>query len=82
MLETHRRKIDPRIVKVLAAVVIGLSVGTMVPPKAVLLPAVGAVPGLLVGGLGLVAGAALFQWGPRLVGVADCGCTGDCGCSA
>lgn len=72
---------NPRTVKFAAAVVIGLSVGTLAPPEPVALPVVGPTPGLAVGGVGLVAGGALYQWGPTLVGSPDCGCTGDCGCS-
>ncbi len=65
----------------IAGVVVGLSVGTLVPPEPVSVPAVGTVSGIAVGGLGLVAGAILFLRGPDAIGASDCGCSGDCGCS-
>ena len=68
-------------VKLVAGVVVGLSVGTLVAPEPVTIPAVGLVSGVAVGGLGLVVGAALYRQGPAVVGASECGCSGDCGCS-
>lgn len=59
----------------------GLSVGTLVAPEPVSMPAVGTVSGIAVGGLGLVAGAMLFLRGPDAIGASECGCSGECGCS-
>lgn len=75
-----RTPAGPKVLKVTAAVVIGLSVGALVPPDAVRFPVVGAVPGLLAGGVGLLVGLVLYRWMPRLL-TPDCGCAGDCGCS-
>ena len=72
--------VSPKAVKVVAAVVVGLSVGTLLPPDPVVLPFVGRVSGLLVGGCGLVAGGVLYLRAPRLVGSSDCDCSGECGC--
>ena len=70
-----------RAIKLVAGVVVGVSIGTSVPPEPVSLPAVGAVSGVAVGGLGLVAGAVLYLRGPDALTSSDCGCSGDCGCS-
>ena len=80
---TLRRKgfVNPRIVKVVAAIVVGLSIGTLVPPEPVVVPVVGTVSGIVVGGVGLVTGTALYLWVPGLVGTSECGCSGDCECS-
>jgi len=83
-MHIHRRTLlSPKLVKIIAAIIVGLSIGTAVPPEPILLPVVGAVPGLAVGTIGLLAGAALYLRGPTFVGSpeSDCGCTGDCGCS-
>lgn len=72
---------SPKTVKVVAAVLVGLGVGTLTSAEPVSLPVVGPTSALAVGGVGLAAGAVLYQWGPNLVGSPDCGCTGDCGCS-
>lgn len=64
--------------KILAAVVVGLSIGTLLPPDPVVLPVVGSVSGVLVGGIGLVVGGVLYA---QLSGTSDCGCSGDCDCS-
>lgn len=74
------RAVNPKFVKVVAAVVVGLSLGTLVPPDPVTLPGVGTVSGILVGSAGLGSGAILYLWLPRVVGT-DCGCSGDCSCS-
>lgn len=73
--------VSPKIVKVVAAIVVGLSIGTLVPPDAVLLPVVGPMSGIVVGGIGLITGTVLYLWVPALVSPSACGCTGDCGCS-
>lgn len=72
---------NPRAVKVVAAVVLGLSLGTLVPPEPVTLPAVGTVPGVAAGGIGLAVGAVLYLWVPGWLGASGCGCDGDCDCS-
>jgi hypothetical protein len=71
---------SPKLVKMVAAVVVGLSIGTLLPPEPVAVPGVGPVPGLAVGGVGLLAGAVLYLKGPALVGT-GCGCATDCGCA-
>lgn len=73
--------LTPRIVKMIAAVVVGLSVGAMLPPEPVSVPAVGTVSGLIVGGVGVLSGSVLYVQGADLVGSSGCGCSGDCGCS-
>ncbi len=73
--------VSPKLVKVVAAIIVGLSIGALVPPDAILLPVVGPVSGIIVGGIGLVTGALLYLWVPNLVHQSGCGCAGDCGCS-
>lgn len=73
--------VSPKVVKVVAAIIVGLSVGTLVPPEPVVFPAIGAVSGVAVGGVGLVAGVVLYVWVPTLVSSSECGCAGECGCS-
>lgn len=68
----------PWLGKLLAAVVVGLGIGTLVPPDPVTVPAVGTVSGLLVGGGAVVAGGGLYLWIQRSTGRCDCG--GACGC--
>lgn len=81
MVSRRRTALTPKIVKVAAAVLVGLNVGTLVPPSPVTLPVAGEVSGVLVGATGLATGAALYRFGPGLLGSTDCGCAGDCGCS-
>lgn len=64
-----------------AGLLVGLGVGALVPPEPVTVPAVGPMPGIAVGSLGLVVGGALYLRGPSIVGASGCGCSGDCGCS-
>lgn len=73
--------VTPKVVKVVAAVVVGLSVGALLPPEPVSVPLLGPVPAVAVGGVGLVVGAVLYLRVPDLVGVKGCGCTGDCDCA-
>jgi len=73
--------IRPKLVKVVAAIVIGLSIGTLVPPDAVMLPVLGRVSGIVVGAVGLLAGTLLYRRAPDLTGTANCGCSGECGCA-
>lgn len=61
--------------KLIAGLVLGLSLGTLVQPDPMTVPAVGAVPSAVVGGLGLVVGAVLYTQIPS-----GCDCGGDCGC--
>lgn len=81
MNSRRRAVVSPKALKVAAAVVVGLSVGTLVSSDPVALPVVGTASGLLVGGVGLLAGGVLYYWVPGLVASPDCGCSGDCGCS-
>jgi|GEM_PF-5442075 len=76
-----RSPVSPKMVKVGAAVIIGVSLGTVLGGETVLVPGIGAVPGVVGGGVGALAGAALYRWGPPVVGGGTCDCTGDCGCS-
>lgn len=73
--------VSPKVVKFVAAVVIGLSVGTMLSPEPMALPAVGQVPSVAVGAIGLVLGSLLFSEVPRHLQSTGCGCGDDCGCS-
>jgi hypothetical protein len=65
-------------VKLVAAVVVGLGVGTSL-KASVALPAVGAVPGFVPGGLAVLVGAVAYTQAPG--SAAGCGCDGDCDCS-
>lgn len=60
--------------KLVAAIIVGLSIGTLVSPEPVTFPVVGTVSGIIVGAIGLVTGAVLYTQIP------GCGCSGDCGC--
>lgn len=71
----------PKLVKFAAAVLVGLGVGTLVTPLPVGLPVIGETSGVLVGPAGLTTGVVLYRFGPGVVGGADCGCAGECGCS-
>lgn len=62
-----------------AAVVVGLGLGTLVPPDPVSVPLVGRVPGVVAGGVGLVTGGGAFALLKRSSG-SGCGCSGDCEC--
>jgi hypothetical protein len=66
-----------RTVKLLAAVVVGFSVGTLLSFDPVTLPFLGTTSGLLVGGVGLVVGGGLFLRARKSAG---CDCSGDCRC--
>ena len=65
----------PAVGKLLAAALVGLGVGTLLSPAPVAVPLVGTVPGVAVGGVGLVTGGLLYAQMP------SCGCSGDCDCS-
>jgi hypothetical protein len=67
-----------KLAKFAAAAVAGLGVGTLLSPSPVSAPAIGTVPGLVLGGVALLAGVALYTQAGRLG--PDCGCGGDCGC--
>lgn len=73
--------VSPKLIKVLAAVVIGLSVGAVLPPNPAAIDAIGTIPGVLVSGAGVIGGAIIYVKAPDLVGAKSCGCTGECGCS-
>lgn len=66
-----------RIAKLLGAVLVGFSVGTLLSFEPVALPVVGSVPALLAGGVGILVGGGIFL---RARKSSDCGCSGDCGC--
>lgn len=67
-----------RLGKVLAGIVMGLSIGTLLPPEPVSLPAIGSVSGVLVGIAGLLVGTGLFLLIQR--SSSACGCGEGCGC--
>lgn len=73
--------INPKLVKILAAIIVGVSISTLLSWTPVSVPGVGLVPGYLLGGVGLIAGGAIYQWVPPLMGTSGCGCEGNCGCS-
>lgn len=56
----HTGNVNPKLVKVVAAVIMGLSIGTLIPPEPVIVPAIGVVPGLVAGSIGFVTGAVLY----------------------
>lgn len=61
-----------------AAIVVGFSLTSLVPPDPVTLPLVGEVSAFLASGVGLVAGGWLYA-ATRYTGD-DCGCGGNCNC--
>jgi hypothetical protein len=70
-------------VKMAAAVVVGLGIGTAL-NGTVAVPGLGAVPGLAIGAVGVLAGGVLYTQAPTIAPgstAAGCGCEGDCGCS-
>ncbi|QSX00219.1 hypothetical protein [Haloterrigena alkaliphila] len=66
----------PRLGKFVAAVIVGLGIGTLVAPEPVTVPTVGAVPGLLAGSAAIAVGTGLYLWIKRTT--AGCGCGGGC----
>lgn len=72
--------VSPRAVKLAAAVVIGLSLGGLVPPNPSLLQWLGPVTGAIAGGLGAGLGVLVYTRVPRRLAAVDCGCGDDCGC--
>jgi len=80
MLEYRNALSSAKLFRVLAAILVGLGVGTLLSPEPVSVPVVGTISGLVVGGVGLVVGPTLYLAVPKLVGP-DCGCAGDCGCA-
>ncbi|WP_126662168.1 hypothetical protein [Haloterrigena salifodinae] len=64
--------------KFLAAVVVGLGIGTLVSPEPVAVPVVGTVSRLLVGSGAVVVGSGLYLWIRRSTGGRGCG--DSCGC--
>ncbi len=72
---------SPKVVKMVAAVVLGLGIGTIIGAEPVTIPGIGAVSGLLAGGLAVLVGGALYVKGPNHVQSEDCGCGDDCGCA-
>ena len=73
--------VNPKLVKILAAVVIGLSVGAVVPPNPAAINAIGTIPGVLLAGTGVIVGAVIYVKVPDLAGAKSCGCTDECSCS-
>lgn len=79
-LEWSRDTLDVyRIGKFLAAVVVGLGIGTAVSGGGVTLPAVGSVPSIALGVALLAVGAVAFTQMPSPK--SGCSCSGDCNCS-
>lgn len=71
-------KVDVRFAaKFLAAALVGIGIGTMVPPEPMAVPGLGSISSLLVGGAGVVAGTGLYT---RIPSSSECGCSGDCTC--
>ncbi|MFB6152633.1 MAG: hypothetical protein ABEJ27_00125 [Halodesulfurarchaeum sp.] len=81
MVFRRRLRVPAKAVQVGAAVILGVSIGTLLRAETVLVPSVGAVPGLLAGAVGLLVGAGLYHWGPTYLATTGCGCAGDCDCS-
>lgn len=76
-IRQHTADALPTIGKLLAAVIIGISLGMLLPPDPVTLPLFGTVPGLVAGAGGLAIGGVLFA---KIPGSSGCGCSGNCGC--
>ncbi len=64
----------------IAAVFVGLGIGSLVPPDPVTLPAFGTVPGVLIGAGALAIGGGLYFGLRRLSDSKACGCVGPCSC--
>lgn len=73
--------INPKYVKIVAAIVIGLSVGSILPPDPAAFDILGVLPGTFVAGTGVIIGAIMYTKLPEIVSSKSCGCTGDCGCA-
>lgn len=73
--------VSAKLVKILAAVVIGLSIGAVLPPNPAAINAIGTIPGILFASAGVLVGAVMYFKVPSFVGAKSCGCTGECGCS-
>lgn len=59
--------------KLVAAIIAGLGIGTLVSPEPVTVSVIGTVSGVIVGAIGPVAGGVLYTQ------ISGCGCSGDCG---
>lgn len=73
--------ISPKLVKVLAAVVIGLSIGAVLPPNPFAIDAFGLLPGISLAGAGAAIGTVMYTRLPAVLAPKGCGCAGDCGCA-
>lgn len=62
-----------------AAVLVGASIPTAVSGSGVSVPAIGTVPAIAVGTVGIVAGLGLYT-GVKRYSTSGCGCGGDCNC--
>lgn len=71
---------SPRIVKIVAAISIGLSIGGLLPPNPTLLQSLGTALGLFVGGTGVVVGGLVYTQIPPRLPSAGCGCGDNCDC--
>ncbi|WP_232703565.1 hypothetical protein [Halobacterium wangiae] len=74
--------ITPKLVRILAAVVIGFSIGAVLPPDPAAINALGTLPGVLLAGTGVIVGVVMYVKVPGLLGAKSCGCTGECACAA
>lgn len=85
MINTRQFGVDGWwLARVLVGAVIGLSLGTLIAADPVALPILGAVNGVVVGGLGLAVGGALYtrlpDCGCGSASASDSGCADECGC--
>ncbi len=74
--------VTPKLVRILAAMVIGFSIGAVLPPDPAAINALGTLPGVLLAGIGVAVGAVMYVRCPGFLGAKRCGCTGACSCSA
>lgn len=65
---------------ILAAVLIGLGVGSMIPPNPVSIPAVGSVSAFVVGPVAVGLGVGTYLGLRRQGAKRSCGCVGSCSC--
>ncbi len=79
-MSVHQSQVSPRAVKLFAAIIMGLSIGGLLPPDPTLLQSLGTAPGVLVGAMGVVGGGLIYTQVPRQLSSSGCGCGESCDC--